>query len=195
MDDLIRESYAKASNATLQNKLYDPYVRFFKWASERLNGRDGVVCFVTNNSFVDQHAFDGMSKCLGEEFNHIWHLDLHGNVRKNPKLSGTTHNVFGIQVGVGITILVKNSASTERFIRYHRVPEDWRKTEKLAWLAETVDVDGVEWQDLTPNAKNAWLTEGLEEDFETFVPLGSKAAKASFSANHKRFLNRIRSVL
>ncbi len=34
-------------------------------------------------------------------------LILHGNVRKNPKLSGTTHNVFGIQVGVGITIAIR----------------------------------------------------------------------------------------
>ena len=178
LDDAIRQSYAKASNATLQNKLYDPYVRFFKWASERLKGRDGIVCYVSNNSFVDQHAFDGMRKCLGEEFNHIWHLDLHGNVRKNPKLSGTAHNVFGIQVGVGITILVKNSQSKERFIRYHRVPEFWRNSEKLDWMAESVDLAGVEWQELTPNKKNAWLTEGLEEDFETFAPMGSKAAKA-----------------
>jgi predicted helicase len=185
LDDEIRKTYAKQSRATLQNKLYDPYVRFFKWASERLNGKDGVICFVTNNSFLDQHAFDGMRKCLGEEFNHIWHLDLHGNVRKNPKLSGTTHNVFGIQVGVGITILARNSASKERFIRYHRVPEDWRKTEKLDWLAEVADVDGVLWQDLKPNAKNAWLTEGLEDDFETFVPMGSKEAKASLGEESK----------
>ena len=60
VDDLIKASYAKASNATLQNKLYDAYVRFFKWAEARLGERDGIVCFVTNNSFVDQHAFDGM---------------------------------------------------------------------------------------------------------------------------------------
>ena len=185
VDDLIRESYAKASKATNKNKIYDPYVRFFKWAEHRLKDNDGMVCFVSNNSFVDQHAFDGMRKHLGDDFNHIWHLDLHGNVRKNPKLSGTTHNVFGIQVGVGITILVKNSASQERFIRYHRVTEDWRKTEKLKWLADKVDLDGIEWQTLTPNAKNAWLTEGLEDDFDTFVPLGNKEAKASFSGNHK----------
>jgi hypothetical protein len=32
-------------------------------------------------------------------------LDLGGNVRKNPQLSGSTHNVFGIQVGVSINLL------------------------------------------------------------------------------------------
>ena len=79
-------------------KLYDAYVKFFRWAIDRLQGRDGIVCFVSNNSFVDQIAFDGMRKHLLTRLHAIYHLDLHGNVRKNPKLSGTTHNVFGIQV-------------------------------------------------------------------------------------------------
>ena len=54
-----------------------------------------------------------MRKCLQRDFTQIYHLDLHGNVRKNPKLSGSTHNVFGIQVGVGITIAVRNSKNPE----------------------------------------------------------------------------------
>jgi predicted helicase len=108
-------------------------VKFFRWATDRLEGRDGIVCFVSNNSFVDQIAFDGMRKHLMQDFTHIDHIDLHGNVRKNPKLSGTTHNVFGIQVGVGITVAVR--CSGEKRLRYHRVPESWRKEEKLAWLS------------------------------------------------------------
>jgi predicted helicase len=80
LDAEIRKTYAKHSNATLQNKLYDHYVRFFKWASERLNGGDGLICFVTNNSLLDQHAFDGMRSELMREFNHIWHLDLHAHL-------------------------------------------------------------------------------------------------------------------
>jgi len=66
---------------------------------------------VSNNSFVDQIAFDGMRKHLLQDFTQIYHLDLHGNVRKNPKLSGTSHNVFGIQVGVGITIAIRSNQS------------------------------------------------------------------------------------
>jgi predicted helicase len=65
------------------------------------------VAFVTNNSFLDQIAFDGMRKHLAQDFDAIYVLDLGGNVRKNPKLSGSTHNVFGIQVGVSINIFVK----------------------------------------------------------------------------------------
>jgi predicted helicase len=177
LDRRIRETYAKASKATLKSQLYDPYVRFFKWASERL-GESGVVCYVSNNSFVDQHAFDGMRKYLLDDYDAIYHLDLHGNVRKNPKLSGTTHNVFGIQVGVGITIAIKNPKRVEKTLKYFRVPEMWKRSEKEAFLLQTEDVEGVEWQTLKPNAKNAWLTEGLQEDFESFLPMGSKAGKA-----------------
>ena len=109
IDRRIRETYAKDSKATNKNTLSDMYVKFFRWATDRLDGRDGIVCFVSNNSFVDQIAFDGMRKHLLQDFNRIDHIDLHGNVRQNPKLSGTTHNVFGIQVGVGITLAIKKN--------------------------------------------------------------------------------------
>ena len=68
----------------------------------------GLFAFVTNNSFLDGVAFDGMRKHLADDFNAIYILDLGGNVRKNPKLSGATHNVFGIQVGVSINFFLKS---------------------------------------------------------------------------------------
>lgn len=100
--------------------LYDAYVRFFRWASDRLRGRDGIVCFVSDNSFIDHFAFDGMRHHLLQDFTHIYHLDLHGNVRRNPRLSGTTHNVFGIQVGVGITLAIRAAHQQERRLSYYR---------------------------------------------------------------------------
>ncbi len=112
IDQRIRETYAKDSKATLKNQLYDAYVRFWRWATDRLDGRPGIVCYVTNNSFVDQYAFDGMRQHLTQDFDQIYHLDLHGNVRQNPKISGTTHNVFGIQVGVGVTLAIRTRDDT-----------------------------------------------------------------------------------
>lgn len=81
-------------------------MKAIRWASDRI-GADGIVAFVINNSFIDQIAFDGVSKNLAQDFYAIYIIDLGGNVRKNPKLSGTTHNVFGIQVGVSINIFVR----------------------------------------------------------------------------------------
>ena len=94
----IKDTYAKDSSARLNTKLYDAYVKFFRWATDRLQGRDGIVCYVSNNNFVDQFTFDGMRNHLLQDFTRISHIDLHGNVRQNPKISGNTHNVFGIEL-------------------------------------------------------------------------------------------------
>jgi predicted helicase len=177
IDERVAETYSHASKATSKSKLNDPYVKFFRWASDRLQGRDGIVCYVSNNSFVDQIAFDGMRQHLLQDFTRIYHIDLHGNVRKNPKLSGTTHNVFGIQVGVGITIAIRSNSHSERQLVYCRVPEDWRKEEKLHWLTERGKVSGIQWQTLTPDNRYTWLVPENADDFASFMPMGSKNAK------------------
>ena len=110
MDKEVSATYAKDSRATNKNALSDPYVKAFRWASNRI-GDEGIVAFVSNNSFIESLAFDGMRKNLERDFDEIYVLDLGGNVRKNPKLSGTTHNVFGIQVGVSINIFVRKRAA------------------------------------------------------------------------------------
>src|SRR5712692_10234224 len=162
IDQRIRETYARDSQASNKNALSDAYVKFFRWATDRLGARDGIICFVSNNSLIDQIAFDGMRKHLLQDFTQIYHLDLHGNVRKNPKLSGTTHNVFGIQVGVGITLAIRSSQRSTRSIYYYRVPEYWRKTEKLHYLAERRNFVDVDWLELQPDERHTWLTEGIE---------------------------------
>lgn len=175
VDERIRETYAKASKATLKTKLYDPYVKFFRWATDRLQGRDGIVCLVSNNSFIDQQAFDGMQQHLLKDFSSIYHVDLHGNVQKNPKLSGTTHNVFGIKVGVGITLAVRRTEGAGPRFHYFRVPETWRKEEKLDWLSTQGSAAHVKWQSIPPGE---WLTAGNVE-FDAFIALGSKQARAA----------------
>jgi predicted helicase len=163
VDGRVRETYTKDSKATNKNSLSDMYVKFFRWAADRLDGRDGIVCFVSNNSFVDQLAFDGMRRNLLQDFERVDHVDLHGNVRRNPKLSGTTHNVFGIQVGVGITLAVKRHGAPIQ-LRYHRVPETWRKGEKLAFLAK----GEIAWQALTPDAEHTWLVLGHSSEYRKY---------------------------
>src|SRR5258706_6477489 len=178
IDKRIAETYAKDSKATLRRQLYDAYVKLFRWAADRLQNRDGIVCMVTNNSFIDQFAFDGMRKHMLQDYTHVYHVDLHGNVRQNPKLSGTTHNVFGIQVGVGITVAIRSMQHTERRLHYYRVPEDWRKEEKLRWLA-ALRLNGLPWQELTPDSHYTWRVPENVDEFATFLTLGSKSDKAS----------------
>lgn len=190
IDNRLRETYVKDSNASNKNAVSDVYVKFFRWATDRLDDRDGVVCYVTNNSFVDQIAFDGMRQHLRQDFTSVYHIDLHGNVRQNPKISGTTHNVFGIQVGVGITIAIRSKNQKKKQLFYHRVPEFWRKEEKLAHLTWNVREDGthnslntVEWDEIIPNQKNTWLIAEYSKEYDSFMSAGNKAAKSANKEN------------
>ena len=178
MDKRVRETYSQDSKATNKNALADPYVKAIRWAADRI-GEEGVVAFVTNNSFLDGVAFDGMRKHLAEDFDAIYILDLAGNVRKNPKLSGTTHNVFGIQVGVSINFCVKrrDKATNQTEIFYARVDEWWRKEEKYGYLNAKEQYRNIEWKAIRPDKRYTWLTEGFHAEFETFIPMGTKEAK------------------
>jgi predicted helicase len=180
IDGRVSATYGKDSKASSVSKINDAYVKFFRWATDRLGNRDGIVCFVSNNGLVDQIAFDGMRKHLMQDFTHVDHIDLHGNVRKNPKLSGTTHNVFGIQVGVGITVAVR--CSGEKRLRYHRVPEFWRKEEKLAWLGG----GQVPWQTLCPDAANTWLVLEYTDEFSSYAALQDLFAVHAMGVNSNR---------
>ena len=168
IDDRIRETYSKDSRATNKNALSDAYVKFFRWASDRIvTAGSGALCFVSNNSFVHKEAFDGMQLDLARDFTLIDHVDLHGDVRTNRAISGTKHNVFGIQTGVGITLAIRKPGDNKR-IRYYRVPEDWTKAEKLKFL----DTGTVEWRTLgydcsenrPPGAR--WLPTANADDFQ-----------------------------
>ncbi len=183
IDKRVKDTYARDSSATLKSQLYDPYVKFIRWATDRLGQRDGVVCFVTNNSFVDQIAFDGMRKHLLRDFTRVFHLHLEGNVRQNPKLAGTTYNVFGIQVGVGVTIAIRSSAQTDRSLLFHRVDKNLRKERKLAWLVDHNGIQKVAWETLIPDTRFTWLSTSSGGDFARFLGIGSKAAKAEMGAD------------
>lgn len=106
IDRRVRETYSEDSKAQNKNSLSDPYIKALRYASDKI-GDSGIICFVNNSAFLDSLACDGVRKHLDKDFDLIYVLDLGGNVRKNPKLSGTTHNVFGIQVGVSINLFVR----------------------------------------------------------------------------------------
>ena len=178
MDKLIAETYAKDSKATLRNKLYDPYVKAIRWALDRI-GEEGVVAFVTNNSFLDGLAFDGMRKHLAADCNAIYILDLGGNARRGLKVSNA--NVFGIRVGVSINLFVKNRQypSESPRIFYYRTDDLWNRKQKFDFLNENQHAGGITWQSIEPDDRHTWLTEGLHAEFDTFTPIGTKQAKSA----------------
>jgi predicted helicase len=107
IDKRIRETFSAESSA--QKKKYeDIYFRFYRWAMDRIDNKNGgIIAFVTNRSFVDAINTDGFRSVISKEFNYLYILDTQSDVRKNPHISGTKNNIFGIQTGVAIMFAVK----------------------------------------------------------------------------------------
>ena len=176
MDKLIAETYAKDSKATLRSQLYDPYVKAIRWALDRI-GDEGVVAFVTNNSFLEGLAFDGMRKHLAEDCDTIYILDLGGNARKGLKVSDA--NVFGIRVGVSVNLFVKKKEDSSGVPRlfYYRTDDLWDRKRKFDFLNERQHIGNIEWQPIQPDVRHTWLTEGFHAEFDTFLPMGSRETR------------------
>ena len=108
VDKRIKDTYIEHGTAQNQIVVYDMYTRFYRWAMDRVE-RDGIIAFITNRSFIDSRAFDGFRKCVQDEFAYAYIIDTHSDVRVNPKIAGTSHNVFGIQTGVAVMFLERIS--------------------------------------------------------------------------------------
>lgn len=177
----VRQIYGKGSRARNRSALADPYVKAFRWASDEL-GDAGIVCYVSNGAFIDGVAFDGMRRALAEEFDAIYLIDLGGNVRREPERSGAAYNVFGIRVGICITLLVRlpQAAPGPRraAIRYHAVPATWRREEKCAWLRAVGALPAVATRCLIPDRHHSWLTSGLDAEFGRGLAIAGKGPAA-----------------
>ena len=175
IDKRIKDTFIKYSTAQ-KTKVYDMYARFYRWAFDRLDD-NGIVAFVTNRSFIDSRTFDGFRKTIQQEFEAAYIIDTLSDVRANPKIAGTTHNVFGIQTGVAIMFLVKkvNRENEKCKIHYFVLDDFWRKGQKLQWLAQN-QLRNIPFEIIRPDKNNNWINLA-DNDFESLLSLCSKNAK------------------
>ena len=190
IDKRIKETYIAASTAQ-KTKLYDMYARFFRWASDRL-AENGVLAFISNRSFIDTRTFDGFREVMSREFNEVWVVDLGGDVRSNPKLSGTRHNVFGIQTGVAISFLVKRHKAQGCRIFYIRRPEFETREDKIAFLSGA-RLSDLEFEEIQPDERHNWINL-TQNDFDSLLPLGTKQVKATKKPSQERAIFKLFSL-
>ena len=103
--------------------LNDLYVRFFRMAERRIaKTGQGIVCFISNYSWLDGLSFTGMREHYLEAFD-VARIDcLNGDKYKtgkitpdglpDPSIFSTENNPVGIQVGTAITTLVRKTHHT-----------------------------------------------------------------------------------
>ncbi|MDX9821185.1 MAG: type ISP restriction/modification enzyme, partial [Syntrophales bacterium] len=175
VDKRIKDTYVAESTAQ-KTKLYDMYSRFIRWASDRLD-KNGVLAFITNRSLIDARTYDGFRKVVADEFSDIYVVDLGGDVRKNPKLSGPKHNVFAIQTGVAISFFVRNSRARKLSCRifYTRRPEMETAKEKLQFLATTKFTE-LSFEHIHPDKNHNWI-DLAENDWGKLLPVAAKSVK------------------
>ena len=145
--------------------LNDLYVRFFRMAERRIaekTGR-GVVCFISNYSWLDGLSFTGMRERYLEAFDAIRIDCLNGDKYKtgkttpdgepDPSIFSTPEDTVGIQVGTAITTLVRKADhSPAETVGFRHL---WGQA-KLTELTETAEAE----------------PEGLYESIAPILPLG-----------------------
>lgn len=161
--------------------LNDDYIKFIRLAQHYVekNG-EGIVAFITNNSYLDGLIHRQMRKSLLDVFDEIYILNLHGNSRihETSPDGGKDENVFNIMAGVAILLFVKKGNSLTQSSqspqsgksetsRTKRTCEEnncrvyyadlWgKKKEKLAALEEET-MESVDWKEVEPTAPMYFL--------------------------------------
>jgi predicted helicase len=176
VDKLIQQSYVRLSSAR-KTKRYDMYSRFFRWATDRLSS-SGILAFITNSNFITSSEADGFRKAVADEFSDIYIIDLGGDIRANPKLSGTKHNVFGIQTGVAISFLIKREQKVSPCtILYAGLPEDMEALDKLSFLART-PFDRVPFARIVPTNDGSWINQKSTR-YNSLVEIANSGTKSA----------------
>ncbi len=140
--------------------LNDLYVRFFRMAERRIaekTGR-GVVCFISNYSWLDGLSFTGMRERYLEAFDAIRIDCLNGDKYKtgkvapdgtpDPSIFSTEGDPVGIQVGTAIATLVRKAKhQTAETVEFRHL---WGQS-KSADLAATAQAEpDALYQEITP---------------------------------------------
>ncbi|MEH2248943.1 type ISP restriction/modification enzyme [Nostoc sp.] len=172
VDKRIKGTYIKHGTAQNQIALYDMYVRFLRWASDRLS-QNGIVALITNSSFIDSKTFDGFRKVVSDEFSEIYIIDLGGNIRTGDK-SGS---IFRVKVGTAISFMIKKPVEIKVPCRifYTKVAENSAEA-KLNFLVKT-PFDKISFLHINPDEKNNWINLS-DNNFDCLIPLLSKDVKA-----------------
>ncbi|WP_290662134.1 type ISP restriction/modification enzyme [Ignavibacterium sp.] len=157
--DLIKD-YKKDLNERNIQPLSDDYIKFIRYAERFIEkNKTGIVAMITNNSFLDGIIHRQMRKHLLETFDEIYILDLHGSTKKKETApdGSKDENVFDIQQGVAISIMIRKSVNKEKLGVVKFSEFFGRRNHKFEKL-EKSNLHNVNWQELISIEPNYFFT-------------------------------------
>lgn len=186
LDKRLTATYVSRTNSTLKGKLFDSYIRAYRWASDRIKDK-GVIGFVTNAGWIESNSADGMRKCMAEEFNSIYIFHLKGNQRTSGERSRQEGGkIFGegSRAPVAIVLLVKNPDDPEKGkIYFHAVDDYLTREEKLAQIGKAKSISQIKWQRIYPDKHGDWINQ-RDDSYSCFMRLdGKKTEELSIFKN------------
>lgn len=151
--DKVMEAYKQNLKEKNIQPLSDDYIKFIRMGETYIEkNNEGVLAYISNNSFIDGIIHRQMRKHLMETFDKIYILDLHGNAKKKETApdGSKDENVFNIQQGVSINIFVKTAKkqSNELAKVYHAELMGLREN-KFDYL-NNHELNNVEYTELQP---------------------------------------------
>lgn len=147
----LLDDYKKNLNEKKLN-LDDDYIKFIRLAQYYVErNREGIVAYISNNSYIDGFAHRQMRNELMRVFDEIYIIDLHGNTRKKETApdGSKDENVFDIMQGVSINIFVKKSGKSKEPAIVRHYDLYGTREYKYEYL-KSHDLRSVEWQILNP---------------------------------------------
>lgn len=152
INDLI-ELYKKDVDEVNKNALKDDYVKFIRYGHYLINKNgEGVLAYISNNSFLDGTTHRQMRKELLTTFDNIYIINLHGDANKaeTTPTGGKDQNVFDIKQGVSINIFVKTTQNKD-FANINYFDLYGKRDLKYEYLLEN-NLNRISWKELTPLA-------------------------------------------
>jgi hypothetical protein len=173
--------YYKVDNKPLGEKnpkwLQDDYVKFLRFAQWRINlSGIGVIAMITNHGYIDNPTFRGMRQQLMNNFSRINILDLHGNSKKRELSPNGTkdENVFDIQQGVAICLLVKNLSTIKTADVSSCDLFGLRENKYKLLMSYLGNLNSDQWKKLNPQP-NFFIFKNQDDDkkneYEKYIPL------------------------
>jgi predicted helicase len=150
----LLEDYKKDLNEKKLN-LDDDFIKFIRFGQWRIEQTgQGILAFITNNTFIDGLTHRRMRQSLMETFTDIYILDLHGSSKKKETApdGSRDENVFDIQQGVAISIFVKEPGKSGPARVHHA--ELWGTRESKYEVLSKTDVQTTKWTELMPKAEH-----------------------------------------
>ncbi len=192
LDGRIAATYAKETDATNKNSLYDSYIKAFRWSTDRLDKTGGIISFVSNGAWLDGNSADGFRKSLEKEFTAIYVFNLRGNARTQGELRRKeAGNIFGVgsRTPISITLLVKNPdiKSEKATIHYHDIGDYLDRDKKLQIINDFKSFANFKMPlaTLTPDNHGDWISV-RNNAYNGLIPIANRD-----NANEKTFFNPI----